>query len=60
MRIKIISFSKSEMGYWQLMESFQGWNAYAIWANSYNVRRKLVKKIHVIKKELDSSTNRLS
>ncbi len=55
MRIKLVLFSKSETGYWQLMESFQGWNAYAIWANSYKLRKGLVKKIYTIRKELDTA-----
>ncbi len=50
MRIKLLLFSKSEMGYWQLMESFQGWNAYACWGNSYKLRRNLLKKICAIRK----------
>ena len=34
-------------------ESFNGWNAYAVWANSYKLRKGLVKKICNIKKELN-------
>jgi len=30
----------------KLLESFQGWNAYASWANSYRLRRNVVKKIY--------------
>jgi RNA-directed DNA polymerase len=37
----------------KFMESFNGWNAYAIWANSYKLRKGLVKEIYNIKKELD-------
>jgi len=29
-----------------MLESFQGWNAYAKWANGYNLRRSLVKEIY--------------
>ena len=57
MRIKLILFSKSGMGYWQLMESFQGWNAYAIWANSYKLRKGLVKRIYSIRRELDTHSS---
>ena len=30
----------------KILESFQGWNAYAKWANSLGVRREVVKKIY--------------
>jgi retron-type reverse transcriptase len=30
----------------RLLESFQGWNAYAKWANSYRLRKRLVMKIY--------------
>ena len=26
-------------------EIFQGWNAYVMWANSYKLRKELIKKI---------------
>jgi RNA-directed DNA polymerase len=29
----------------KILESFQGWNAYAKWANSLKIRRKIVSKI---------------
>ena len=30
----------------KLLESFQGWNAYAKWANSFKLRKEVVKKIY--------------
>ena len=30
----------------KLLKSFQGWNAYAKWANCYNLRRNIVKSIY--------------
>jgi len=32
----------------KLLESFQGWNAYAKWADSLNVRRRVIKEIYHI------------
>lgn len=43
---KIIKYELGHISYEQLMESFQGWNAYAKWANSYKLRKKVVKKIY--------------
>jgi hypothetical protein len=31
----------------KILESFQGWNAYAKWANSYSLRRGVVGKIYL-------------
>ncbi len=45
MRRKIDSFNKREITYKKLFESFQGWNAYAKWSNSHNLRKKLINKI---------------
>lgn len=42
---KIKEYEKGEMDYSLLFESFQGWNAYAKWANSYKLRMKLFNKI---------------
>ena len=50
MEYKVILYSKNGIGYMKLMESFNGWNAYAKWANSYKLRREIVKKIYAINK----------
>lgn len=42
---KIIKFEKKEVSFGSLLDSFQGWQAYAKWADSYNLRRKIKKKI---------------
>ncbi len=34
--------------YEQVMDSIQGWFAYAIWANSYKLRKNIVKKVNAI------------
>ncbi len=44
--VKINLYKQGELGKEQLLESFQGWNAYAKWANSYKLRKKIIKKIY--------------
>jgi len=34
------------------MESFQGWQAYAVWGNSFKLRKKIIKEIYRAKKLL--------
>ena len=45
---KIKKYKNCELGKEKLLESFQGWNAYAKWANSYKLRREVVKKIYAV------------
>jgi len=42
-RNKIDLFKKGEISYEKFIESFNGWYAYAKWANSYNLAGKLIK-----------------
>jgi len=42
---KILSFKEGLMPYEKLLESFQGWDAYAKWANSYKLREKVSNSI---------------
>ena len=44
-RIKIIQFKKGETEFTALFDSFQGWQAYAKWANTYNLRESIKKEI---------------
>lgn len=44
---KILVYKRDKLSKEEILESFQGWNAYAKWANSYQLRRKVVKKIYV-------------
>ncbi len=46
MRQKIEMFKQGLMSKEKFFESFQGWNAYAKWANSFKLRRKIVRKIY--------------
>ena len=43
---KIDEYKNGELSKEKILESFQGWNAYAKWANSYKLRREVVKKIY--------------
>ncbi|MEX2017407.1 MAG: hypothetical protein WD876_02955 [Candidatus Pacearchaeota archaeon] len=43
---KIKKYKNGEISKERLLETFQGWNAYAKWANSFELRRKVVKEIY--------------
>ena len=43
---KIEKYKFGEISHEKILESFQGWNAYAKWANSFKLRREVVKKIY--------------
>ncbi|MFH1710951.1 MAG: reverse transcriptase domain-containing protein [Nanoarchaeota archaeon] len=43
---KIEDFKQGKISKEKLLESFQGWNAYAKWADSYKLRREVVRKIY--------------
>jgi len=40
--LKIGEYKNGELSYEKLLESFQGWNAYAKWANSFKLRRDII------------------
>ena len=40
------SFKTGEISKGEMLNSFQGWNAYAKWANSYKLRKRVVMKIY--------------
>ena len=42
---KIKEFKEGRISYEKFIQSFQGWNAYARWADSYNICNKLIKDI---------------
>lgn len=42
---KVEAFDKNELLYRYLTESFQGWQAYAKWANTFNLRRRIAQQI---------------
>lgn len=43
---KIKKYKNKEISEEKILESFQGWNAYAKWANSYGLRKNAVKEIY--------------
>ena len=47
MKRKIGLFNEGEISLKKLLESLEGWSAYARWADSYNLRKKLFKEIRV-------------
>ncbi len=49
---KIKMFEKGEASLKKVMESFNGWNVYARWADTLELRRSVLKKIQLVKKEL--------
>lgn len=45
MERKINLFNQGKLSYEKFLEIFQGWAAYACWANSKNIIVKLIRKI---------------
>jgi hypothetical protein len=46
MLLKIRRYKSKELSKVEILESFQGWQAYARWADTLNLRRKVVRKIY--------------
>jgi len=46
MLLKIDRYRNQQLSKEKILEIFQGWNAYAKWANSYKLRRKAVRAIY--------------
>jgi len=46
MLFRIEQYKEGEISKEKLLESFNGWNAYAKWANSFKLRKQVVKKIY--------------
>ncbi len=46
---KIKLFKDGRINYEKLMGSFQGWNAYAIWADVFKLRKEMLKRIYRVK-----------
>lgn len=42
---KLEDYKNGEISKEKILESFQGWNAYSIWANSYKLQREIASKI---------------
>ncbi len=50
---KINDFEKLKLSQGELMESFNGWNAYAKWGNTLKLRRMILKKMFALKKKFE-------
>ena len=46
MLVKIEQYKEGKISKEKILESFNGWNAYAKWANSLKLRRRVVRKIY--------------
>ena len=46
---KIKEYKEKELDKEKLLESFQGWNAYAKWANCYKLKKEIAKRIYAVK-----------
>ncbi|HLD15690.1 MAG TPA: hypothetical protein VJB94_03880 [Candidatus Nanoarchaeia archaeon] len=46
MKNKIKLFNENKLSYEDLIRSFEGWKAYARWANSRNIMKKIAAKIN--------------
>ena len=46
---KVRSFELQKISCKEMLEIFQGWNAYAKWANCYELRRRVNSKIHKVR-----------
>lgn len=57
MQRKVQSYAEGETDYRKLMESYQGWQAYAKWANTLKLRRKILKEIYKIRKSKKDEIN---
>lgn len=49
---KIRKYKLEKVSKENILEIFQGWNAYAKWANTLKLRRKIVRKIYLAEKEI--------
>ena len=55
MEKKIDAFKEGKIDCSKLMEIFQGWNAHAKWANTYKIRKSILKKINKAKSEAEQN-----
>ena len=45
MKVMVVRFSRRDLGYWELMDSFVGWQAHASWGNSFLLRKNVLREI---------------
>ena len=46
MLLKIKKYKEGDLSKENLLESFQGWNAYAKWADTFNLRKKVIRRTY--------------
>ena len=51
MQRKINEWTSNKISYQELMESYQGWQAYVMWENSFNLRKRILKEIHKVREK---------
>ena len=51
MKKRINSLKDCDISYWKFMESYQGWQAYVKLADSFKLRKNILRKIHKVKEE---------
>ena len=49
---KILEFSNGNLSFPELLETFQGWQAHSKWANTFKLRKKIVRRIYSAKHNL--------
>lgn len=45
MHMKIEQYRRGEISYDKILESYQGWQAYAMWADTYKLRKKMANRL---------------
>ena len=50
MLVEIEKYQEEEISREKLLEIFQGWQAYARWANTFKLRRNVTRKIRILEK----------
>lgn len=58
MKRKINNLKNNKISYWKLMESYQGWQAYVKWSDSFNLRKEILREIYKTKKELKENLDK--
>ena len=51
MRKKVEQFGKGDLSYMEMTKSYQGWQAYAKWANTLKLRKQIAGIIAKVKHE---------
>lgn len=55
MQARVKQCSERRISYEKLIDCFQGWQAYAAWANTYKLRKRVAASINASKSKLDAA-----